>query len=148
MKTTEMKEECIDVCNGLLRGEISAVETYEKALEKFDEVSEVTLLTEMRKSHQQSVQRLKANVVSMGGTPSTDSGAWGAFAKTVQSAAGLLGENAAITALIQGEEHGINDYKSALENDDVMPECKEMIRNELLPRAQTNKRTLESLRDS
>ena len=148
MTTIEINEKCIDVCNSLLRGEISAVETYEKALTKFDEPSEFRLLNEMRNSHQESVQRLRDNLAEMGGEPTTDSGAWGTFANSVQAAAGFFGENAALSSLIQGEQHGIRDYESALENEDVMPECKEMIKNELLPRTKTNLATLEALRDS
>ena len=148
MTTIEINEKCIDVCNSLLRGELSAVETYEKALTKFEEVSEFTLLNEMRNSHQQSVQRLRENLAEMGGQPTTDSGAWGTFANSVQAAAGLFGENAALSSLIKGEEHGLRDYESALENEDVMLECKDMIRTELLPRTELNLTTLRALRDS
>ena len=148
MTTIEINEKCIDVCNSLLRGELSAVETYEQAIKKFEGESEVTLLTEMRMSHQQSLQRLHDNVVEMGGAPTTDSGAWGTFANSIQAAAGLFGENAALSSLIQGEQHGIRDYESALENEDVMPECKDFIRTELLPRTKINLTTLEALRDS
>ena len=147
MNTIEINEKCIDECNSLLRGELSALETYEKAIDKAEGESDVTLLTEMRMSHQQSVQRLRDNVVAMGGEPTNDSGAWGAFANSFQAIAGLFGEDAALKSLIQGEQHGVRDYESALENEDVMPECKEMIKNELLPRTKTNLTTLESLRD-
>ena len=148
MTTIEINEKCIDVCNSLLRGEVSAVETYEKAIKKFEGESEVTLLTEMRMSHQQSLQRLHDNVLDMGGTPTTDSGAWGVFANSVQAAAGLFGENAALSALIQGEEHGVKEYEAALDNEDVMAECQDIIRTELLPRTKINLTTLKALRDS
>jgi hypothetical protein len=70
----------------------------------------------------------------MGGEPDRDSGAWGTFAKAIQSAANLIGENSAQKALLEGEEHGLKEYQESLANEHTMPECKEMIRTELLPR--------------
>lgn len=133
MKST-INESCIDVCNSLLRGEISAIETYTQAIDKFADDPEVVLLKEIRREHIASANRLRDNVRDMGGTPSTDSGAWGAWAKMVEGAAKLLGDTMALKALQEGEEHGVNEYEAALENDEVMRECKDMIRTELLPR--------------
>jgi uncharacterized protein (TIGR02284 family) len=127
-------EKCIDICNGLLRGEISALETYDQALEKFANEPEAADLRLIKSDHQESVNRLRENIKSMGGTPSKDSGAWGTFAKAVQGSATLFGQNAALTALKKGEEQGRSSYEDALEQDEVMTECKSMIKDELLPR--------------
>ena len=127
-------EHCIDVCNSLLRGEISAIETYTQAIDKFRGEAEVTTLTDIRRDHIDSANRLRHNVREMGGEPTTDSGAWGTWAKAIEGAAKLLGESAALKALIEGEEHGQKEYQEALDDADVLPGCKEMIRSELLPR--------------
>jgi demethoxyubiquinone hydroxylase (CLK1/Coq7/Cat5 family) len=132
MSTTHT-EQCIDVCNSLLRGEISAIETYTQAIARFRGEPEVTTLEDIRRDHITSANRLRENVHEMGGTPSNDSGAWGAWAKTVEGAAKLMGDSVALKALQEGEEHGEKEYEDALENDDVLPGCKEMIRVELLP---------------
>ncbi|MBK1832431.1 DUF2383 domain-containing protein [Roseibacillus ishigakijimensis] len=147
MTETILNRDCIRACNELLRGEISAVETYGTAIDKFKDEPEVATLIQIRDGHRASVQTLTENVRSMGGQPDHDSGAWGTFANAVQSASALFGENAALTSLINGEEHGIHEYESALNSDDVMTECKAMIRSELLPRLLENKATLEQLRD-
>ncbi len=81
----------------------------------------------------------------MGGTPSTDSGAWGVFAKANQGVAKIFGESSALEGLRKGEEHGLREYTEALVDDDVMLACKEMIRNELLPRTQRHLDTLDIL---
>ncbi|MBK1826671.1 DUF2383 domain-containing protein [Haloferula rosea] len=142
---TKNNEKCIDVCNSLLRGEISAVETYNKVIEKYRGEDEIPELIRIKREHESSVSRLRANVVEMGGTPSEDSGAWGSLTKAITSTANLFGEESAINVLRQGEEHGLNDYEKALENGDVMPSCKDMIRDELLPRVREHIGKLEVL---
>lgn len=126
--------DCIEVCNGLLRGELSAIETYNQALEKFDGQPEAVQLRQIKDEHILSATTLEQNIIKMGGKPDKDSGAWGTFAKTIQGSAKLLGDEAAIGALSQGEKIGKNDYEKALENECVMDDCKTLIRSELLPK--------------
>ncbi len=145
MKSTTHTEECIEVCNSLLRGELSAVETYSQTIKKFEGDPAVGTLRQIRDEHQSSADLLRANVIEMGGTPSTDSGAWGAFAKASQGVAKLFGESSALKGLQQGEDHGREEYEDALDDDDVLPGCKELIRTELLPRTQRHIATLKSL---
>ena len=126
-------EHCIDLCNSLLRGEISAVETYGQAIEKYSEEPEVASLIRIQSEHQKAVELLRDNILSMHGMPETESGAWGATTKAIQAVADFFGETSAIRSLQQGEELGQAAYESALENKDAMSECKLLIRNQLLP---------------
>lgn len=134
MSPTTIHEKCAAVCNGLLRGELSAIETYDQVIDKFAGQSETSELVRIRDEHRGAVERLRANVVKMGGTPTDDSGAWGTFANAITSIANLLGDDSAISTLKQGEEHGQRDYEAALNDKDVLPECRQMIRDELLPK--------------
>lgn len=145
MRATQT-EHCIDICNSLLRGEISAVETYTQAIEKFRDEPEVSLLEDIRRDHVESANRLRQNIHTMGGQPSNDSGAWGTWAKGVEGAAKLMGDSAALKALIEGEEHGEKDYRRALDNEDMLPDCKEMVRTHLLPPLLRHINTLRGLR--
>lgn len=77
-----------------------------------------------------------------------DSGAWGIFAVTVQGAADLLGANSALSSLKQGEEMGRNDYKDALLDEHVMPDCKKLISEELLPPVLNHIVALETLKQA
>lgn len=138
------KEHCIDVCNRLLRGERSAVESYDKAIRAFD-LGAPPELTQIREEHVQAVAILEENVLAMGGEPEREAGAWGAFAKTVQGAANALGEKTAMESLQTGEKAGLRDYEIALKDEDVMAECKEMIRSTLLPQTEEHVSTLEEL---
>jgi hypothetical protein len=79
----------------------------------------------------------------LGGEPSDSSGAWGAWAKTVQGTANLLGDNTALKSLKEGEEHGLKDYQEAV--DDVDPTSAQLIQNQLIPAQQRHINLLDQL---
>ena len=139
-------DECAEVCNSLLRGELSAIETYTQAIEKFSSEPERAALQAIRTDHVNSAARLCDHLVDMGATPATNSGAWGSFAKAVEGSAKLLGESPALAVLEEGEEHGIGEYDEALRNPGVMDEIKTVIRQELQPPLGKHVSTLERLR--
>lgn len=122
--------------NSLLRGELSAVETYNQAIEKFQDNPLQSQLRSIRDEHQQAVGTWRDQVRKFGGTPSDGSGPWGTFATAVTGAAKVIGPQTVLAALKQGEQHGINDYKSLLDNNDVNDECKTMVRSQFLPRCE------------
>jgi uncharacterized protein (TIGR02284 family) len=138
-------EHCIDVCNRLLRGERSAVETYQQAISKLPPDMRASELGRIHQEHSNAVSLLERNVLSMGGRPDQESGAWGTFATAVQGTANLLGAQAALESLQTGEKTGLREYEAALEDDEVMPECKDMIRSNLLPFTRQHIETLEHL---
>lgn len=139
-------QSCLDSCNKLLRGELSAVQTYNQAIEKFSGSRESDILVRLRSEHEQSVRELSAHVSAMGGVPDSDSGPWGTFAAAVEGTAKMLGESTTLTALIQGEKHGISGYEDALDDPEVMDEAKTSIRDHLLPRLLDHVVVLEGLR--
>lgn len=141
----EQNRHCIDVCNSLLRGELSAIEAYSQVIHRFANEPQCGTLIHIRDEHLQAVDRLRQNIRDMGGDPDTDSGAWGTLVKTLQGTANLLGENSALHVLEQGEEHGRNEYREALADDEVLAGCKQMIRGDLLPRIEQHLATLERL---
>lgn len=139
-------DHCIDLCNRLLRGEQSAVASYSKAIAAFEEEKAAPAeLREILEDHREAVLTLTENVRSMGGEPSHDSGAWGAFATSVQGAANVLGDKPALTSLKTGEKAGKKDYEAALEDEEVMPECKNLIRSDLLPATERHIQALDLL---
>lgn len=139
--------ECIDVCNSLLRGELSAIETYTQAIAKFDSDPARSALEDIRFDHEASASRLRDHLAEMGGEAATDSGIWGEFAKAVEGSAKVFGDSAALTALETGEEHGIKEYEEALRNPDVMDEIKTVIRTRLLPALTEHIATLKRLKN-
>ena len=127
------KETCdTDILNKLLRGEISAVETYDQAMQKFAGQSIETELREIRDEHQEAVAHWRDRVMHFGAEPVSSSGAWGTFAATVTGTAKIIGPETVLEALRKGEGQGIGDYEEALENPKVDEGCKTMIRDEFL----------------
>jgi rubrerythrin len=130
MKT---KDSIISTCNALLRGELSAIETYNQAIEKYGDNSGDNILESIREDHEASADALRELIGETGETPATSSGPWGTFATAVEGVATLFGESPALVILQHGEIHGISVYEKALEDEDIDESVKWLIRDELLP---------------
>jgi len=134
-----------DSLNSLLRGELSATETYQQAMAKVGDGCGSAELRQIRDEHRTAANAIRQHIHELGGKPDQDSGAWGAFAKAVEGAAKLMGNTAALKALKEGEEHGVKSYEAVLQDDSVPDVCKEAIRGTLLPQARAHIQTLDRL---
>ena len=116
--------------NSLLRGEMSAIETYRQALEKMreDNAFGVDELRALQRDHRDAADALWHHIEQHGGAPSEGSGAWGTFAKAIEGVAKIFGDTAALKALKEGEEHGLKDYQAALEDKNLPADCQALIR--------------------
>ncbi|HRO68326.1 MAG TPA: DUF2383 domain-containing protein [Pseudobdellovibrionaceae bacterium] len=123
-----------DKINKILRGELSAIEAYDQVLESFSEEPETSLLLHFRTEHEDSVRQLKPMVQHEGHEPSEDSGVWGTVVAAVVGTGKLFGNHAALVALKEGEERGLEDYESLLQEDELGAEDRDVIRNKLIPR--------------
>lgn len=144
MTTTD---QTLDTCNALLRGEISAVESYTQAIQTFDTHASDLELQRMRQNHLENVFELQKLVTQCGGEPVTGSGVWGGFAQALEGASTLFGESPALKVLQAGESHGISQYENALASDDVSAEAKTLIRKVLLPNLASHLIELQQRRD-
>lgn len=117
--------------NSLLRGELSAIETYRQALAKVDTYSGAEQLRAIERDHQTAASTLRQHITRYGGDPSDSSGPWGGFAKLVEGAAKLFGDTASLKALKEGEEHGLKDYEEALNDRNMPAECQTLCREQI-----------------
>jgi len=134
--------------NSLLRGEISAAETYRMAIEKAaqstsNSAPSVALLRDIQQEHGRAAQALRDRIRELGGEPSDSSGAWGAWAKFTTGIANLFGDTVALRTLKEGEEYGLKEYEEALDEMDVT--SAELIENQLIPAQQRHIQTLDQL---
>ena len=132
--------------NSFLRGEISAVETYEQALTKADSPRTEAILRANKDSHAARATALNTAIRGAGGEPAESSGVWGAFAKATAGGAKLFGETAAVAALEEGEDHGLKEYRSDL--DDLSPAAKTLVTTKLLPEQQRTHDALSGLKQA
>lgn len=140
-----INEKNVEQLNSFLRGEMSAVETYRMALEKLEQGSAARpQLNKCMTSHQERVRTLTSKIVELGGAPADGSGAWGAWAKLVLGAADVFGDKAAISALEEGEDHGLKDYRQDMTSLDSG--LRQMVVSDLLPQQETTHRTMSTLK--
>jgi hypothetical protein len=135
----------IDHLNSFLRGELSAVETYNQAIQKLaGEPAVVTSLQQSRGSHMRRAEMLRSEIRRLGGEPADGSGLWGGFAKLVEGGAKVFGKKAAVAALEEGEDHGRDDYKRDL--DDLSPQVRMFVQSQLVPEQQRTHDALSQLK--
>jgi hypothetical protein len=140
-------EDRTDGLNRLIRGELSAIETYRQALDKMKDAPEATELHAMMVDHRAATQKWREHVQERGGNPDDSSGPWGAWAKLVEGAAQLFGTTTALKALKEGEEHGIKEYERFVEDPNLDQECKELARTQFLPQCRSHITILDRLID-
>jgi hypothetical protein len=120
-----------DELNKLLKNELSAIETYQQALEKKDtdpeHITGINELSAILDDHQRAASRIKVAIEQKGGEPVRTSGAWGTWSKVVMGTAQLFGDTAALKALKEGEESGLKDYESVLSDTNIPQDAKALV---------------------
>jgi hypothetical protein len=135
----------VDHLNVLLRGELSALETYRIALSnvKFNGAVMGELRT-CEQSHRERESVLRKRVVDLGGDAAKTSGAWGVFAKMMEEGAAGLGIGAALVVLAEGEAHGFRSYEKHMAALDAS--LRAFVQTALFPKQQATTLILERLR--
>lgn len=75
----------IALLNSLLRGELAAVETYDRVVSELDGQPGRAELIHIKLEHISASEALRQCIVELGGEPDITAGAWGAFARSVES---------------------------------------------------------------
>lgn len=144
MTQTKNKDD-VKALNSFLRGEISAVETYEQALKSVDNGTAKGILKTNHASHVNRVAMLRDEIHKLGGEAEDGSGAWGTFAKAVEGGAKIFGDSPAVAALEEGEDHGLADYRRDL--DKLSPTVKSFVSTQILPKQQETHDSLSRLKE-
>lgn len=128
----------------LVKDELAAVETYESALARFDGAAAVEL-RRIKGEHADSLRRLREILFDLDLDPPARPGLWGAFAEAAEGAASRIDAAAALRVLKEGEEHGIRQYRKAIDDDRIAPGVKNLICETLLPRIWSHVSALDRL---
>jgi bacterioferritin (cytochrome b1) len=138
----------IETLDKLLKNELSATETYKQTLDILREDAELgdsVALMPIYENHKEAVSSLQTQIRYLGGTPAEDSGAWGTWAKIVLGGADLMGKEAVLKALQEGEKKGAEDYEEAQKITELSSGIRSLIETKLLPDQQSHIRTLDRL---
>jgi hypothetical protein len=138
-------DQTLEALNDLLEGELSAVESYDRALPAVEDKPALRSdLQECRASHELRVERIRRAIVEAGGEPQRSSGAWGLFAKAVAGGARALGWRTVITTLDEGEDHGLKTYGDAMARLDER--LRRLVSTELYPEQQHTASVMAALK--
>jgi Domain of unknown function (DUF2383) len=125
----------VEMLNSFLRQEVSAVESYRRALETIRDDLARRTLEDCQHDHEARIESLRHRIEKLGGKPADVSrGPWDG----VSPAEG--DERTAIQALEAGEAHELEDYERDV--GQTHGEARRFVRMELLPR---QKRTHDRL---
>src|SRR5688500_6194 len=144
----ETLEKSVNVLNSYLRGEISAVETYQMAAPKLTEPSLRAALEEILRSHQERVNLLRTRIQQLGGRPSDGSGVWGGFTKLIEGGAKVFGAKAALAALEEGEDYGLKLYRDKEDLEKLDGESRRIVETQLRPAQEMTHTRMSSLKHS
>src|SRR5690606_36067526 len=92
------------------RGELSAIQVYERALQKFVGQPEESRLEMLRDEHRHAASRLGALIRRHGGVEPQSSGPWGSVMTAIEGVAALFNDEAPLRVLHRGEVHGHEGY--------------------------------------
>jgi hypothetical protein len=134
----------VEQLKSFCRGEMSAVETYRQVIDVTEEDWIVASLRLNMASHDDRVRLLSRRIDDLGAEPPESSGAWGTLARVAEGAAAAFGERTALSLLEQGEELGLDDYRSDLSNLDA--ESYRLVRDMILPQQIQTHRTLVEIK--
>ncbi len=146
MTTSMVSRPDIERVNSLLKMELSAAETYQRALSKLPHSNHRAILQDCADSHEGRARLLAEEVRRLGGIPAQGSGVWGVFAKLVTGGAAVLGERAAISVLEEGEDLEQNSCKREL--DGVGPATRELIMERIVPEQNRTHQVMSALKRS
>ena len=134
-----------ETINEILRGEISAQESYKQVMDKIESDPESIRLKSFLEDHTEAVKFWKAQARGEYMQPQTDSGAWGTAVQAFVGTSKLLGNTNALRALKVGEEIGLNNYKKMLNDDELLPSHKETIRSKFIPKQEMHINSLNAM---
>ncbi len=132
-----------DRLNTLLRGELSAVETYELALREFEFDADTTAsLRDCLRSHLRRSETLRHIICRQGGVPSDVFGIWGSLAGVLEMPPQARSRSSVIEALHRGETYARRDYEGEADQGALSKPVRVLLGTQLAPE---QRRTLASV---
>jgi hypothetical protein len=125
------KDHTFEVLNGLVFGEVAALEACNEALQRFPQSRGCQEWSQLHENHLESVDRLRELILREGGRSfcraSSFRGAAGAPELTFTE------ETAVVQRMMHREQSGLRGYAEALADQKIPLQVKKVIREELLP---------------
>jgi hypothetical protein len=134
------------ILNKFLRAELSAVETYRQAIECMGAGAHTAELMENKRSHEERVELLRHQIVRLGGQCAEGCQAWSSLTVLMEGGAVMCGEEEAIGALDEGEDHDLRLYRSSSEVHRLDVATRDFLERSLRPEQERTHRTTSRLK--
>ncbi len=136
------RQRSIGTLNACLRGELSAADTFDQTIARFGSDAPAELLSAVV-SHRRRAVKLADRIRDLGGTPAVESGLWRSFTRLVEGRPRTFGRSSALSALQEGEDRGVTQYRERLAGLD--PQSRRLVEAEILPEQLRSHDTIRSL---
>ena len=136
----------IDRLESFCRNEMSAVQTYAKAIASpsLRQVSDI--LQSCHASHEERASALADRILEMGGRVPNSMGVWGSLLPLLEGAAAALSAKMAVAVLEEGEDRCLKEYRENLSKLD--PDTRNFIDQHVLPGQTRTHQAISSLKQS
>jgi hypothetical protein len=130
----------------ILCAEMSAVETYDHALQNFTKGEDRDKIELARDCHVKRVDTLAGKLYEMGGSPTESSGVWGAFTRVLDAGVGVVTDKMAIALLEEGEERTIQQYRDLIAGTKQEPDV-QTLASVLLTQQEATQRMIKEMQE-
>lgn len=146
---TNLSPESMDLTNEsidkILRGEYSAIESYNQVMEKVDKDPEIARLRKFKADHKKAADFWRSQIRRQGKVPAKSSGVWGTVVEAFVGTSKLIGNSTALKAIKDGEEHGLKLYEYMLKSEELSPSQKAKIKQEFIPNQMQHIETINAI---
>jgi len=108
----------IEALNELLKGEYMARDIYDKTKDIQGDEQVQNMLDKFQKDHDRHIQQLKQRIFELGGDPEQSAGFAGTMANMSATYKSLLGPEALLKQVYEGEKMGVEAYEKRLDGLD------------------------------
>jgi demethoxyubiquinone hydroxylase (CLK1/Coq7/Cat5 family) len=136
----------VDRLESFCRGEMSAVQTYAKAISSpsLRQVSDI--LQSCHASHEERAAALADRILEMGGRVPESMGVWRSLLPLLEGAAAAISAKMAVTVLEEGEDRLLKDYREHLSRLDL--QTRSFVNQQVLPAQIRTHQAISSLKHS
>jgi bacterioferritin (cytochrome b1) len=113
-----MKQQYIDTLNELLKGELMAIQVYDKTKEIQGDAQVQEMLDKFKKDHKRHTDLLTQRIKELGGIPENKTGFPGIMSDVTAMVNSIRGPKHLLKQVYDGEDKGINAYEERLEKLD------------------------------
>lgn len=141
-------QDCVEICNRLLKNELSAVRSYQRAMRRYPaDGSILNALLKIQRDHERAACLLRANLLDLGGEPEAE---WGGASGVPWNLDPRLfpqegDEPRSLEGLRELEELRLKQYLEIMRSDDASVISCDLIRVELLPLTRRHIEELDGL---